>query len=69
MIKKKKKTTKKVKRVERSCATCKFSGCDPDGPYCCHSKVIIKHPYGLSLSSQTITEFCPSPSLPLWQKG
>lgn len=50
----------------RDCGTCKYSGCDPDGPYCAHPKVLEKHHWGLDLSSQALPAFC-SEGYSLWE--
>jgi len=58
-----------MKPVEnRRCEHCKYAGADPDGVYCAHPKVLKQHFAGLSLWSKTLTEFCPGPSKPLFEK-
>jgi len=53
--------------AERDCRGCRFSGWDPDGPYCAHSKVLKKHPVGLALHSMELVKHCPAPGHPLFQ--
>jgi len=54
--------------TERHCRNCDHCGMDMDmDPYCVNLKVIEsfeKHPYGLSLGSQTVMTNCPTPEHP-----
>jgi hypothetical protein len=51
----------------RECRTCRFSGYDPDGPYCTQPQVTEGHPCGLVLSSRAVAEKCPAPKHPFWK--
>lgn len=52
---------------ERHCRDCKFSGWDPDGPYCAHGDVLKVSQFGLSLSSGKLALICPAPEHPKFE--
>lgn len=35
--------------ADKTCFSCKFAGCDPDGTYCGHDQSFAQTGYGLSL--------------------
>ena len=55
--------------IKKSCGMqCEHWAADMDGSYCSAPKVLSSgSPYGLSLSSRAIVEFCPAPEHPLYQ--
>lgn len=53
--------------TERTCQTCKYGGCDPDGPYCAHPDALKQSGgFGLSLASLVIAKLCRYPEHPLF---
>lgn len=50
--------------LAKECRGCRFSGWDPDGPYCVHPTVAEGFPAGIALSSRKVAERCPAPTHP-----
>lgn len=48
----------------KNCRGCKFSGWDPDGPYCTEPNVAREYPYGAALHTRVVADRCPAPSHP-----